>query len=474
MTDPSSSTTDLFQRRHSRRGLVKRGAAVAGGAAATSIAAPAFLRHAGATTRQNTQVSGELVEWGFGVAETNILAKSRVDAFQQAYPNVQLTVVDTWDNQTLLTAAASDTVPDLLWLSRAETASWAARNVLMPLTDLIERDSYDTSRFYEAALNESRFEDQIYGIPGAMDVRTLYVNLDHLQAIGVDGKTIDTSNWESLSELSAQLVQRQGDQVQRWGFDHKQQANWLWLWGIANGGSFLNEDGTEVTFNDEANVAALEWGLNDYNGQGGFGLYEAVATTWQGDEQFARGLVSMTLYEQWMMSGMISPVAPDLNFWVLPMRQRNSGASGGMVSFSGGNGWYIPQGAKNPEAAWEFIKFLHTDETWRLGAQAVKEARTAAGDPYIPSLTGATTADQLQIDELYEPVGEGFDNAVQMWPDLLTASSPVPVGGSPVAGQLIDTILNDGIEPALRGSSSPQDALDTANQNAQDAIDSNV
>ncbi|MDP8907911.1 MAG: ABC transporter substrate-binding protein [Chloroflexota bacterium] len=467
----STKSSAVFQHRQTRRDLLRRGSAVAGGAAAT-VAAPAFLRHAGATTRQNTQVSGELVEWGFGVAPTNILAASRVQAFQEAYPNVQLKVVDTWDNQTLLTAAASETVPDLLWLSRAETASWASRGILMPLTDFIERDSYDTSRFYEAALSEATFEDEIYGIPGGMDVRTLYVNLDHLQEVGVDGKTLDTSNWEQLSELGEQLVQRQGEQVQRWGFDHKQQAGWLWLWGIANGGTFLSEDGTEATFNNEKVVEALEWGVQAYERQGGFELYEAVASTWQGDEQFAREQVSMTLYEQWMMSGMIAPVAPDLNFWVLPIRQRNSGTDGPMVSFSGGNGWYIPAGAKNPEAAWEFIKFMHTDETWRLGAEAVKQARTEAGDPYIPSLTGSTTADQLQIEELYEPVGESFDNAVQMWPDILSQTSPVPVGGSPVAGQLIDILLNEGVEPALRGSSSPQDALDTANQSAQDAIDS--
>jgi ABC-type glycerol-3-phosphate transport system substrate-binding protein len=33
-------------------------------------------------------------------------------------------------------------------------------------------------------------------------------------------------------------------------------------------------------------------------------------------------------------------------------------------------------------------------------------------------------------------------------------------------------MLADGIKPALSGSATPQDALDTANQNAQDAIDS--
>ena len=61
-----------------------------------------------------------------------------------------------------------------------------------------------------------------------------------------------------------------------------------------------------------------------------------------------------------------------------------------MVSFVGGNSWYIPAGAKNPEAAWEYIKFLHTDETWMIGAEATKALRIEQGDrPFIPSLTGA-------------------------------------------------------------------------------------
>jgi len=45
------------------------------------------------------------------------------------------------------------------------------------------------------------------------------------------------------------------------------------------------------------------------------------------------------------------------------------------------------------------------------------------------------------------------------------------LNATPVGGQLNDIMLNDGVEPALRGSASPQDALDTANQSAQDAID---
>ena len=454
--------------RLSRRTLAK--ASMFFGAAG---AAPVLLRTPAGAVRQNTEVSGELVEWGFGVAETNPLAAARVAAFQEAFPNVQLEIVETFDDQTLLTAIASDTVPDVLWLGRFETATWAARDALMPLTEFIERDSYDTSIFYQAALDESTYNDELYGIPGGMDVRALFINLDHLAEAGIDPATIDGSNWDQLSEYAAQLVQRDGDAYTRWGFDHKAQQGNLWLWGNGNGGSFMNEDASEATFNDEANVAALDWAVQAFEGQGGYEGYQAFATTWQGDEQFARGQVSISLYEQWMMSGPIATVAPDLNFVVVPVRENGSGPDGRMVSFVGGNSWYIPAGARNPEAAWEYIKFLHTDETWMIGAQAVKDLREQEGTrPYIPSLTGSITADQLQIDELYEPVAEPFDNAVVLFPQILEQSVNREIGKSPVAGQLDDIMQNEGVEPAFGGQASAQEALDQADQSAQDAIES--
>ncbi len=219
-------------------------------------------------------------------------------------------------------------------------------------------------------------------------------------------------------------------------------------------------------------MEAVEIGKQGYDAQGGYQAYETLATTFQGDEQFARGLVSMTLYEQWMMSGPIATVAPDLNFGVLPIRQRGSGPDGPMVSFTGGNAWYITSGAKNPDAAWEFIKFLHSDETWLQGANAVKEARIAEKRPYFPSLTGRKTADQLQIDEVYESIGETFDKTVALLPELLSVSENREIAKSPVAGQLDDIMQNEGVEPALRGEVTVKEALDAANQSAQDAIDS--
>jgi ABC-type glycerol-3-phosphate transport system substrate-binding protein len=463
MTQSSRFTSHL-----SRRTLAK--ASMFFGAAG---AAPVLLRSSAGAVRQTPEVSGKLVEWGFGIAETNPMARARVMAFQEAFPNIELEIVEAFDEQKLLTAVASDTVPDVLWLSRFETATWASRDVLMPLTDFIERDSYDTSIFYESAIDESTWDGQLYGIPGGMDVRALFINLDHLEEVGIDAASIDTSNWEQLNEFGAQLVLKEEDALTRWGFDNKLPARNFWLWGMGNGGRFMNDDATESTFSDEKNVEALEWGVKTYDDQGGYQDYQSFATTWQGDEQFARGQVSITLYEQWMMSGPIASVAPDLNFVVMPVREHGSGADGKMVSFVGGNSWYIPAGAKNPDAAWEYIKFLHTDATWMIGAEATKALRIEEGErPFIPSLTGSKTADQLQIDQLYEPVAGAFDDAVQLFPQILEQSINREIGKSPVAGQLEDIMADEGVEPALGGEISAQDALDQANQSAQDAIDS--
>lgn len=451
----------------SRRRLIGSGAAAATIAASTRFTAPAVLGAA----RQEADVSGDLVEWGFGIQETNPLARARVLAFQEAFPDVNLQIVETFDEQKLLTAAASDTLPDVIWLSRAETATWAVPGVIRPLTEFIERDSYDTSTFYPFAIEEASHNGEIYGIPGGADVRGLYVNVDHLQEVGTSVDDLDTSNWDQFTELAGQLVQREGDRVQRWGFDHRVPANNFWLWGYGNGGSFLSDDGMEATFNSEQNVEAMQWAAEAFEVQGGGTLYDALATTFQGDQQFANGTVSMSVYEQWMLSAAISTVAPDMNFRLLPIRERKSGVDGPITTYSGGNGWYITSGAKTPDAAWEYIKFLHTDETWRIGAEAVKALRIEQGNPYFPSLTGKPAVDQMQIDELYESVSEAFDGAVELLPQLVENSTARELYRSPVGGQLEDIMLEEAIKPTMSGSASAQDALDTANQSAQDAID---
>ncbi|CAA9560143.1 MAG: hypothetical protein AVDCRST_MAG49-2334 [uncultured Thermomicrobiales bacterium] len=469
-TEQSDGSPAARAGRLTRRDVVK-GSAAAG--AAASLAAGGFSRSGVGPRRaraQGAEVSGRLVSWGYGAAETNQLAFARVEAFRQAYPNVELELVPEADTQKILTAAVSDTLPDLLWLPREAIASYAGRgSVIAPITEYVERDGYDVSRHYENAVAESTYEDQLYGIPGGMDIRVIYANMDHLAEVGItDPSGIDTGNWDQLRDLGGQLIQREGDVVRRWGFDHKIQAGAIYLWGNANGAKFLSEDAQEATFNDPKAVEALDWGVQAYEGQGTVEAYDAVSSTWQNDEQFARGQVSLTVYESWMMT-ILSQTVQDLNFAVLPLRPR--GASDGMTSLVGGRSWCISAGAQNPDAAWEFIKFMHSDETWLIGQQAVKAARDAAGQVYIPGLTASKTADAATLEQVYEPINPRFDAAVQLFPQILTTAPNREIAKSPVSTELDGYMRDEAVLPALRGEKPAEEALTDANESAQAAID---
>lgn len=460
MGEEMTSTRDITSRRS-----VLKGAVAGAGLAAAGLGGRRSSAHAQATPFAR---EASITSWGFGDEETNPMAFSRIAAFREAYPTISLELVPEFESQKLLTGFASESVPDLVWMGRADVASWAARGVLMPMDDLLGQGRIDLSQIYPAALEDVKFEGKTYGFPQFMDVRALYLNLDALGEVGTDVAGVNTGDWDQLAQLAAQLVKRNGDAVERWGFDHKMQAGWLWLWARANGGRLMSDDGTEITFTDEKVVETLEWGAKVYADQGGYQLYESVASTWQGDEQFARGQVAMTMYENWML-GILARVNPEMSFTVLPVKQRGGEE---LVSFTGGPAWTIPNGAKDPEAAFEFISFMAQVDTWMVGANAVKAAREAEGAPYIPTLTGNTVADQRQIDDLYTSLGGPFDEAVQLFPQLLQQSFSLPVAKSPAGAQINDVLDTDGVKPALRGEQSAADALEAAQQGAEDAIDS--
>jgi ABC-type glycerol-3-phosphate transport system substrate-binding protein len=220
-------------------------------------------------------------------------------------------------------------------------------------------------------------------------------------------------------------VKKTGDKIDRWGFDHKMQpqAGWLWQWGLANGGKFISDDLKKVSYNDPKIVEALDWGVKNYQAQGGYQAYQAAASTWQGDEQFARGLVAMTMYENFLL-GIIARTVPDLNFVVMAPRKRNGGPND-WLSYTGGNAWTITSGVKEADAGWEFIKFMCEETTWAIGAQAVKDFQAKNNRPYVPSLTGDKIADQLQIERFYTPIAAKFDDAVKLWPRILDQSVQV-------------------------------------------------
>lgn len=466
VNDATTWYRNLGGRRMDRRRLV-------GAAGTAGLALGISVKMGGRASAQSTPVSdlaASLAEWGFNATETNPLAFARLQAFKAAYPGITLQITPEADVQQILTAAVSNTLPDLLWLDRSVLNSYVSRGeVLRPINDLVERDGYDLTRFYPSTIEESRYGDKLYGIPGGVDIVANYVNNDALAEIGIaDPAQLTGSDWDQLTSVGSQLTKRTGDVVERWGFDSKMPDGQAYTWGVADGATFLGgDDGLQPMLNAPELVDAVEWARKSYEAQGGYQSYEAVRSTWQNDEQFARGQVAITTYQNWM-AGIMSTVSPNMNFSVIPVRPRNDPS--GVAAVAGGRAWCISADSKNVDAAWEFIKFMHSDETWMIGAQAVKSARQAAGTPYLPSLTGVVAVDQAQIDQLYTPIAPQWDAAVKVFPQILAASTIRPLGRSPFAQQLDTAFFQTGVLPALRGEKPTQESLDAAQAEAESAL----
>lgn len=404
----------------------------------------------------------------FGFGTDNVTARVRVQAFQQAYPNVTLKVTPEVDDQKILTAVASGDVPDLFWLGRSSILSWAARNALEPLDDLIANDDrFKLDNFYDAAVKEVQYEDQTWAVPQFMDARPLFVSLPPLEEAGIKVEDIDTSNWEQLREYGVKLTKKQGDKITRWGFDTKVQSGFLWMYSWGNGSSLLSEDGRTATFDTPENIEALKYTIDTTNAQGGFRPYKAFldTTQFEGPENFfVQNQVVMTLFESWLMD-IIAEGDPKHEFRVLPFKGRN----GDVISMSGGNAWAIPRGAKNKEAAWEFISFMSDADIWRKAAEAEKKEIEAENGIYIPSITANKVADQMLREEVYTSSTPAIDEAVELFPRLLEQSKQV--AASPVLAEITDILQSEAVDPALQGSKAPDAALKDAQEKAQGALD---
>ena len=466
MSDATTRHGTLGNRRMDRRRLLS-GAGAAGVGLAISLK---FNSRASAQSTPVSDLAASLSEWGFNATETNPLAFARLQAFQAAYPGVTLEISPESDVQRILTAAVSDTLPDMLWLGREILNSYVSRGqVLRPLDDLVERDGYDMSRFYPSAVKEATADGKLYGIPGGMDVVAMWANTDALAEAGItDPSQLNTADWDQMTSIGTQLTRKNGDAIDRWGFDSKMQDGQFYTWALANGAQLLGgDDGLQPSFNSAEVADLLTRAKASYDSQGGYQSYEAIRSTWQNDEQFARGQVALTAYQNWL-GNINATTTPNLNFTVLPIRPSNDPS--GIAAVAGGAAWCITANSKNVDAAWEFIKFMHSDETWMIGARAVRAARDAAGAPYLPSLTGVPAVDQRQIDEIYTPIAPQFDNTVQLFPQILAASTTRALSPSPYAQQLDQILFQTGVLPALRGEKPVQDALDAAQSEAEDAV----
>lgn len=246
--------------------------------------------------------------------------------------------------QKLLTALVGGQVPDVVMWDRPATAVYAPKGALTPIDDLIARDKVDVSQFYAEPASELVFDGKTYGLPLLVDNRSLFYNKTLFAAAGLQ----PPATWdEVVSDAKALTVRDGSGKLTRAGFpiDPGMFSQWM----REAGGQMLNDDQTKVAFNSEQGKEVLAFWkqlIDDGSYEIGFG---------EGTDPFAEGNLAMKLDGPWALPGLD---AAGVDYGIVPPP---AGPDGDKGANTGGFGLVIPQGAKNVDGAWDFIKWWTTE-----------------------------------------------------------------------------------------------------------------
>jgi multiple sugar transport system substrate-binding protein len=458
-----STTTDngLFEQRITRRKALERG-----GAAALGLTLGSLLSACDVTGGGDDKASGEVVLWTTHTDVALKVQRQMVRTFNEsgAGSTAKLTAVtgDETDIAKLTAAVRGGTGPDVYLLDRFTAAQRAEQGILTDLTEFMEGDGGVDSykdQYLDFAWEEMQFDGKPYGLPMETDARGLWYRPDLLQQAGVDPAELNSDNGpvtlDKVREIARKVDQKDGAAYTRVGFIPWYDQGWHYTWGFAHGGEFYDDSACRVTPTHEGVVAGYEfmrdWAqeMNPRQAQSFLSTYAQCTGPYTcppinpAQHPFMTGNLAMVVTGNWFI-GQLEQYKPDAAAEVTFIPVPNEGDES--ATWAGGWSVVIPEGAKNPEGAWELIK-------WWAGPEGQREY--AEGAKQIPTVTELVEDDSL------------FTGHYSFFRDLLDVAKnrpPLPVGA------LYWDELTAAGEAVILGDEQPEAALQQVEERVQSQL----
>ena len=362
-----------------------------------------------------------------------------IDDFEADNPGVTVDLLSgpyaSVQDQTF-TAAASNTMADVVGLDGAWVNDLQRQGALANMTDLMADADYDDSQL----ASQVQLDGGTYMIPVVNFVYPMFTNDDILATAGVADIPQTRSEFKAAADaISAIDATTKGWVIPLSTENPNGIQNDLMSWVWASGGSMLDDDGQPDLTNEEV-TSATEFVKDLYDAgdvtAGALTLQEADKVT-----EFTNGRVGMMI-DSLSHIDTIKEAAPDLQFSIsaIPAEDGYTGDRG--IPYAS---WGLGVSAQSE----------HPAEAWALVSYLMSESVNSELSTYANAFPGNTESspDFSDADPLYQ---EAFDIYQSGYP----ANEFV---GLPTADSLMRT-FDEQFQRALTGDQSVDDAL----QNAQD------
>lgn len=367
---------------------------------------------------------------GGNKAQTDVLSKTIIPAFEKAHPNVTIKYVDIpYDSllQKLETSAAGGQLPDLIRSDITWVPKFAALGVFAQLDGKMPDFQKLADDTYPGSLATTKWQGHYYGLPLDTNTRVMISNASALASAGV---TAPPSTFDQLKSDAAALKSKKVSVFADKGLQGWTLLPWIW----SGGGDIANADLTKATgyLNSPQNVATLQMLVDMYKAGEIPNLLIGNTGATSTQDGLPKGNYATILDGPWMHD-IWAAQYPKFQPTYSPM----PAGDGGSISVVGGEDIVMTTASKHQDAAEQFIAFTQTADyqiamanTGQMSVVKSLDDQEAAAVPYF-----APYIKQLQ-----------------------TAKPRPAVPEEPK----IDTALQNDLTPAFQGTTSVQAALDKA------------
>lgn len=348
----------------SRRSLVK-GAAGAGALAAAGSAVFAV-------PMVNAQEKAPVVFWtthsDLGLQALQQIGEDfNAQSTTSTVEVVQRPPADVTDSSSLITAVRGGEGPDAYLLDRFIVAERAAQGLLQDLGPIMEAAGENTDlreAFVDFAAAEATYNGTPYALPFDTDVRALFYNKGLLTESGIDLAPYDWNNgpmtFDAFAESIAAVDKDGGANFEALGFVPYFGQGHHYTYGFSFFGEFMDWENCQVTPDNENVLKGMQWVYDYTNGYDANKMYQFVQNAIKPgavptDSPFVQGRLGSMINGNWMFA-QFEKYQPDddIGYTFIPVPADGDES----VTWAGGWSGVVPQGAKNPEGGYEFIKYL--------------------------------------------------------------------------------------------------------------------
>ena len=308
-------------------------------------------------------------------------AQAGADVYTADNPNVTLNVLGVKDSPAVyITAWVAGSGPDIAMTWGTNLVQAGREGLLLNMDPYIKRDSFPMDDYIPFQLSAMRWpETGQYGLPMYINVYVLWYNKQVFEKKGM-ALPDDTWGWDEYQDAMLRLTDRPNTVFG--GVD----AGWgRGIWKIVqNGGTVVDpENDRHATFDSPQAIEAMEWVHARYHQDRSMVHGEEWAAL---DRSKVQALMQGTL-ATWE-EGSWGPGQYSIDFpenvedWdVAPLPQGPvARATQGSI-----DAWVVWAGTKDPDTAWDFMKFLQTDTYLDLQCQiaSIQHPRASLQDRYI-------------------------------------------------------------------------------------------